>query len=112
MSNQELNIQVSGYPVEMGGGCHVVYRNDDVALIYVDLATKRTVLFSSPHGRDNEAPCVVLDVDKGSLHVKTQHTEPLTEIKFLDFPGWQVFAADGQHRYTLAVVLHKEATNG
>ena len=86
-------------------GAFINYRNEDVALLELDLATKYARIFSIV---ENEYPTLMLYGDEKSLHVNEQHKENPTQVTFVDFNGWKFFTVGNPARYTIRVVLIKK----
>lgn len=102
---QEAKIHIAEQGVVRVNAAHIHRATEGIACIYLDLHSKRAELIGVGSG-DDSAPCVYLGANENTLHVgDSLPRENWTEVRFPDFVGWRVFAADGPARYTLAVCL-------
>ena len=83
----------------------VVLAHDDVALVCVDMKSKRAVL-SSTFSTSGGAVGVSLMADEHTLRLdESKDRESFTDVEFPQFAGWRIFAVDGPARYTMSVVF-------
>lgn len=86
----------------------LVHETDGIALISVDLGSKRAKL-AGISADDNGAPEFILFADEETLWTDPAFPDSRsTVIRLDDYRGWHVFAADGPCKYTLRICLTKE----
>ena len=88
---------------------HVMLAHDDVALVHVDLKSKRAAM-SGTFGSSDGAVGVSLMADENTTRLdESKDRDSFTEIEFPQFVGWNIFAVDGPSRYTLSVVFTRDS---
>ena len=93
--------------------CVVVYQNDAVACLELDLASKYAAhpTMASLNKGYLCYPMIYLDADKNTLHTHPDYPlEAATEVEFDDYEGWDIFCCSGPFRYTVRLVMMKRDT--
>lgn len=90
----------------------IVYQNDDVVCLELDLHSKYadTPGFGLQIDNDNiDYPVLYLVANENTLHVdETYPRKSSTDILFDEFPDFDFFCIDGPYRYTVRFVLIKK----
>lgn len=101
---QETQIRVADQGAVRVNAAHIYRSAEGIVCIYLDMHSKRVVM-DCTSSSDDDPPRIYLSADENTLHLdKTQPRNKLTEVEFVDFVGWRVFASDSA-RYTIAVCL-------
>ena len=101
---QETPIRIADQGAVRVNAAHIYRRAEGIACIYLDLHSKRAVM-DCTSSRDDGPPSIYLSADENTLYLEeTQPRDKWTEVEFVDFVGWRVFASDSA-RYTVAVCL-------
>jgi hypothetical protein len=83
----------------------VVYKKSrNIVCLYVDMVSKYCELVGTGGG---SFPCVVVEKTDSTSRFDEIHPDEDTQIEFIDYPGWTVFAASVS-KYTIAVTLIKD----
>lgn len=102
-----IEVVMQGRPILSHAYGYLVRGNDEVVTFYVDLESKYCAVTGGGGSTDEEGPMIFIGETDRSLHLgPPAEPECDTVIKFTEFPGWNVHAAD-LSRYTLAVALTK-----
>lgn len=97
---EQCNIKVTYNNTDVKAHCaYYLYRNKDVALIYIDLSDRHCE--TSYSGSGMGSPCIGIGV--------VDKDDSIMEISFEDYDsGWSVFSYE-LCKYTIAVTLYKKS---
>ena len=101
---QETTIRVAEQGAVRANAAHIYRRSYRIACVYLDLHSKWAVM-DCTSSSDDGPPSIFLSADENTLHLDETHPrDKWTEVEFVDFVGWRVFASDSA-RYTVSVCL-------
>lgn len=86
----------------------VLHEHENVVCITIDLKSKYPGGITAGGSSEGLPPSVYLEASRDTIGIHTDRfVQPDTEVEFLDYVGWNVFAANIAGRYTCNVVLVK-----
>lgn len=104
---KETNIRIKQGAILVNDAL-VLHEHKDVVCITIDLKSKYPGGITAGGSNDAFPPSVYLEASSDTIGIHPDYfTWQDTEVEFLDYVGWNVFAANVAGRYTCNVVLVK-----